>query len=96
MYALEGQDEPVVFEANVQSSNTGQVQVVWMYFSTGNPGQTLPANGDRHSLVLHNVTTANAGVYYPVARATSPSLPASALRTQSGQRYSLTVDLFGE
>ena len=57
MYALEGQDEPVVFEANVQSSNTGQVQVMWEFIGTGNV-QTLPPNGDRHSLVLHKVTTA--------------------------------------
>ena len=68
---------------------------MWEYIGTGND-PSLPPNGDRHSLVLHNVTTADTGVYYPVARATSPSLMDPMWSSVSGQRYTLTVDPFGE
>ena len=95
VYVLAGRDELLVLESNVQSSITGQVEVMWEFTGAGQPTSYTPT-GDKHSLVLNNLTAANAGEYYPVATATSSSLTDSKYKMVSGQHYLIKVEFFGE
>ena len=81
----------------MQSSNTGQVKVMWLF--TGTAGSSIYSpNGDKNSLVLVNLTTADNGDYTPQAMVTSSSLQLSPdWNTVIGQTYRLhVVDIFGE
>ena len=95
--ALSGQEEPVILRSNVQSSNTGQIRVEWVFAATTavNPVRLSP-NGDKNSLILSNLTTANTGEYFPVATATSSSLTNPEWKIVNGQRYFLKVNYFGK
>ena len=99
MFAIAGQEEPVVLSSNVQSSNTGQVKVMWHFAGTAGSNMYSP-NSDKNSLVLVNLTTANNGDYFPQAMVTSDSLQLSSTnsdwRTVNGQTYRLQVEHFGE
>ena len=93
IFAIAGQKEPVVLRSNVQSSNTGQVRVVWRFAGTAGSRMYSP-NGDKNSLVLVNLTTTNNGDYTP--QAISSSLTDSRWNMENGQSYFLQVDIFGE
>ena len=99
VFAIAGQEEPIVLSSNVQSSNTGQVKVMWRFAGTAGSNMYSP-NGDKNSLVLVNLTTANNGDYFPQAMVTSDSLQLSSTnsdwRTVNGQTYRLQVENFGE
>ena len=94
MFAIAGQEEPVVLSANVQSSITGQVGVLWHFGGTAGT-RTYSPNGDKNSLVLVNLTTADNGDYFPQASSSSmPNHPDWS--NVNGQTYRLRVDIFGE
>ena len=96
MFVIAGQEEPVVLSSNVQSSNTGQVRVIWRFAGTAGSSRAYFPNGDKNSLVLVNLTTANNGDYFPVAcQATATSSNAN-WKNEDGQHYFLRVDNFGE
>ena len=79
VFALAGQEEPVVLSSNVQSSNTGQVKVMWHFAGTAGSNMYSP-NSDKNSLVL---TTANNGDYFPQVMVTSSSLQLSSTNSDS-------------
>ena len=94
--AIAGQEEPFTLRSNVQGSITGQVKVMWHFAGTAGNRMYSP-NGDKNSLVLVNLTTADNGDYFPLAIATSPSLAfVKEWTNQKGQNYSLQVDFFSE
>ena len=96
MFAIAGQEEPVVLSSNVQSSNTGQVRVIWRFAGSAGSSRTYSPNGDKNSLVLVNLTTANNGDYFPVATATSSLLTNANWKNENGQHYFLRVENFSE
>ena len=98
MSALSGQEEPVILRSNVQSSNTGQIRVEWVFAATSTGGNMVvrSPNGDKNSLILSNLTTADTGEYYPVAKVTSALLTNPDWKIVVGQRYSLKVDNFSK
>ena len=96
MFAIARQEEPFTLRSNVQGSITGQVKVMWHFAGTAGSRMYSP-NGDKNSLVLVNLTTADNGDYFPLAIATSPSLAfVEEWTNQKGQTYSLQVDFFSK
>ena len=95
IFAIAGQKESVVLSSNVQSSNTGQVRVTWRFAGTAGSSRTYFPNGEKNSLILVNLTTADNGDYTP--QASSSSMPNNLdWSNVNGQIYRLRVDIFGE
>ena len=94
MFAIARQEEPIVLRSNVQGSITGQVRVMWHFAGSAGTNMYSP-NGDKNSLVLVNLTTADDGDYFPLATATRLKF-VKGWTNQKGQTYRLHVDIFGE